>query len=170
MSYSQSSIVNEVKKKIIDTNVTITQNTPKIEANASSVKISAPAEQNASANVSNLEQNAPKIEAAKPVPKVEENLTKPLNEAIIMPKQKVWIGIINLENGQKVSSDTIKEVSINLDQRQLVVCGNGNIEVKIGDKVTKYNPSRPTRFLVENGEMKFISYDEFVELNKGKSW
>ena len=170
VSYSQSSIVNEVKKKIIDTNVTITQNTPKIEANASSVKISAPAEQNASANVSNLEQNAPKIEAVKPAPKVEENLTKPLNEAIIMPKQKVWIGIINLENGQKVSSDTIKEVSINLDQRQLVVCGNVNIDVKIGDKVTKYNPSRPTRFLVENGEMKFISYDEFVELNKGKSW
>ena len=170
VSYSQSSIVNEVKKNIIDTNVTITQNTPKIEANASNVKISAPAEQNASANVSNLEQNAPKIEAARPAPKVEENLTKPLNEAIIMPKQKVWIGIINLENGQKVSSDTSKDVSINLDQRQLVVCGNGNIEVKIGDKVTKYNPSRPTRFLVENGEMKFISYDEFVELNKGKSW
>ena len=170
VSYSQSSIVNEVKKNIIDTNVTITQNAPKIDANASSVKISAPAEQNASTNVSNLEQNAPKVEAAQPAPKVEENLTKPLNEAIIMPKQKVWIGIINLENGQKVSSDTSKDVSINLDQRQLVVCGNGNIEVKIGDKVTKYNPSRPARFLVENGEMKFVSYDEFVELNKGKSW
>ena len=170
VSYSQSSIVNEVKKNIIDTNVTITQNAPKIEANASSVKISAPVEQNLSANVSNLEQNTPKIEAAQPAPKVEENLTKPLNEAIIMPKQKVWIGIINLENGQKISSDTSKDVSINLDQRQLVVCGNGNIEVKIGDKVTKYNPSRPARFLVENGEMKFVSYDEFVELNKGKSW
>ena len=170
VSYSQSSIVNEVKKNIIDTNVMITQNTPKIEANASSVKISAPAEQNASTNVSNLEQNTPKVEAAQPAPKIEENLTKPLNEAIIMPKQKVWIGIINLENGQKVSSDTSKDVSINLDQRQLVVCGNGNIEVKIGDKVTKYNPSRPARFLVENGEMKFVSYDEFVELNKGKSW
>ena len=170
VSYSQSSIVNEVKKNIIDTNVTITQNTPKIEANASSVKISAPAEQNASANVSNLEQPAIRQEPAQPAPKVEENLTKPLNEAIIMPKQKVWIGIINLENGQKISSDTSKDVSINLDKRQLVVCGNGNIEVKIGDKVTKYNPSRPARFLVENGEMKFVSYDEFVELNKGKSW
>ena len=170
VSYSQSSIVNEVKKNIIDTNVTITQNTPKIEANASSVKISAPAEQNASANVSNLEQPAIRQEPAQPAPKVEENLTKPLNEAIIMPKQKVWIGIINLENGQKISSDTSKDVSINLDKRQLVVCGNGNIEVKIGDKVTMYNPSRPARFLVENGEMKFVSYDEFVELNKGKSW
>ena len=169
VSYSQSSIVNEVKKNIIDTNVTITQNTPKIEANASSVKISAPAEQNASANVSNLEQPAIRQEPAQPAPKVEENLTKPLNEAIIMPKQKVWIGIINLENGQKISSDTSKDVSINLDKRQLVVCGNGNIEVKIADKVTKYNPSRPARFLVENGEMKFVSYDEFVELNKGKS-
>ena len=170
VSYSQSSIVNEVKKNIIDTNVTITQNTPKIEANASSVKISTPAEQNASANVSNLEQPAIRQEPAQPAPKVEENLTKPLNEAIIMPKQKVWIGIINLENGQKISSDTSKDVSINLDKRQLVVCGNGNIEVKIGDKVTKYNPSRPARFLVENGEMIFVSYDEFVELNKGKSW
>lgn len=170
VSYSQSSIVNEVKKNIIDTNVTITQNTPKIEANASSVKISAPAEQNASANVSNLEQPAIRQEPAQPAPKVEENLTKPLNEAIIMPKQRVWIGIINLENGQKTSSDTSKSVNINLDQRQLVVCGNGNIELKIGDKVTKYNPSRPARFLVENGDMKFLTYDEFVEMNKGKSW
>lgn len=170
VSYSQSSIVNEVKKNIIDTNVTITQNAPKIEANSSSVKISAPAEQNASTNVSNLEQNAPKVEAVQPAPKVEQNVTKPLNEAIITPKQRVWIGIINLENGQKTSSDTSKSVNINLDQRQLVVCGNGNIELKIGDKVTKYNPSRPARFLVENGDMKFLTYDEFVELNKGKSW
>jgi len=171
VSYSQSSIVNEVKKKIIDTNVTITQNTPKIEANASSVKISAPAEQNVNVSPASVDQNALKPSmAAQPAPKVEQNVTKPLNEAIITPKQRVWIGIINLENGQKTSSDTSKSVNINLDQRQLVVCGNGNIEVKIGDKVTKYNPSRPARFLVENGDMKFLTYDEFVEMNKGKSW
>lgn len=171
VSYSQSSIVNEVKKNIIDTNVTISQNTPKIEANASSVKISAPAEQNATVNPAGVDQNALKPSmAAQPAPKVEQNVTKPLNEAIITPKQRVWIGIINLENGQKTSSDTSKSVNINLDQRQLVVCGNGNIELKIGDKVTKYNPSRPARFLVENGDMKFLTYDEFVEMNKGKSW
>ena len=171
VSYSQSSIVNEVKKNIIDTNVTITQNAPKIEANSSSVKISAPAEQNVTVSPASVDQNALKPSmAAQPAPKVEQNVTKPLNEAIITPKQRVWIGIINLENGQKTSSDTSKSVNINLDQRQLVVCGNGNIELKIGDKVTKYNPSRPARFLVENGEMKFVSYDEFVELNKGKSW
>ncbi|WP_103643461.1 helix-turn-helix domain-containing protein [Campylobacter concisus] len=171
VSYSQSSIVNEVKKNIIDTNVTISQNTPKIDANASSVKISAPAEQNATVNPASVDQNALKPSmAAQPAPKVEQNVTKPLNEAVITPKQRVWIGIINLENGQKTSSDTSKSVNINLDQRQLVVCGNGNIELKIGDKVTKYNPSRPARFLVENGDMKFLTYDEFVEMNKGKSW
>ena len=171
VSYSQSSIVNEVKKNIIDTNVTITQNAPKIEANASSVKISAPAEQNVTVSPASVDQNAAKPSmAAQPAPKVEQNVTKPLNEAVITPKQRVWIGIINLENGQKTSSDTSKSVNINLDQRQLVVCGNGNIELKIGDKVTKYNPSRPARFLVENGDMKFLTYDEFVEMNKGKSW
>ena len=171
VSYSQSSIVNEVKKNIIDTNVTISQNTPKIDANASSVKISAPAEQNVTVSPASIDQNALKPSmAAQPAPKVEQNVTKPLNEAIITPKQRVWIGIINLENGQKTSSDTSKSVNINLDQRQLVVCGNGNIELKIGDKVTKYNPSRPARFLVENGDMKFLTYDEFVEMNKGKSW
>ena len=171
VSYSQSSIVNEVKKNIIDTNVTISQNTPKIDANASSVKISAPTEQNVTVSPASVDQNAIKPSmAAQPAPKVEQNVTKPLNEAIITPKQRVWIGIINLENGQKTSSDTSKSVNINLDQRQLVVCGNGNIELKIGDKVTKYNPSRPARFLVENGDMKFLTYDEFVEMNKGKSW
>ena len=171
VSYSQSSIVNEVKKNIIDTNVTISQNTPKIDANASSVKISAPAEQNVTVSPVSVDQNALKPSmAAQPAPKVEQNVTKPLNEAVITPKQRVWIGIINLENGQKTSSDTSKSVNINLDQRQLVVCGNGNIELKIGDKVTKYNPSRPARFLVENGDMKFLTYDEFVEMNKGKSW
>ena len=171
VSYSQSSIVNEVKKNIIDTNVTISQNTPRIDANASSVKISAPAEQNVTVSPASIDQNALKPSmAAQPAPKVEQNVTKPLNEAIITPKQRVWIGIINLENGQKTSSDTSKSVNINLDQRQLVVCGNGNIELKIGDKVTKYNPSRPARFLVENGDMKFLTYDEFVEMNKGKSW
>ena len=171
VSYSQSSIVNEVKKNIIDTNVTISQNTPKIDANASSVKISAPAEQNVTVSPASVDQNALKPSmAAQPAPKIEQNVTKPLNEAVITPKQRVWIGIINLENGQKTSSDTSKSVNINLDQRQLVVCGNGNIELKIGDKVTKYNPSRPARFLVENGDMKFLTYDEFVEMNKGKSW
>ena len=171
VSYSQSSIVNEVKKNIIDTNVTISQNTPKIDANASSVKISAPAEQNVTVSPASVDQNTLKPSmAAQPAPKVEQNVTKPLNEAVITPKQRVWIGIINLENGQKTSSDTSKSVNINLDQRQLVVCGNGNIELKIGDKVTKYNPSRPARFLVENGDMKFLTYDEFVEMNKGKSW
>ena len=171
VSYSQSSIVNEVKKNIIDTNVTISQNTPKIDANASSVKISAPAEQNVTVSPASVDQNALKPSmAAQPAPKVEQNVTKPLKEAVITPKQRVWIGIINLENGQKTSSDTSKSVNINLDQRQLVVCGNGNIELKIGDKVTKYNPSRPARFLVENGDMKFLTYDEFVEMNKGKSW
>ena len=171
VSYSQSSIVNEVKKNIIDTNVTITQNAPKIEANSSNVKISAPAEQNVTVSSASVDQNTVKPSmAAQPAPKVEQNVTKPLNEAIITPKQRVWIGIINLENGQKTSSDTSKSVNINLDQRQLVVCGNGNIELKIGDKVTKYNPSRPARFLVENGDMKFLTYDEFVEMNKGKSW
>jgi hypothetical protein len=170
VTYSQSSIVNEVKKNIIDTNVTITQNTPKIETNASSVKIIASAEQNTSTNQANLEQNAVKPSVAQGASMIEQNTTKPLNEAIITPKQRVWIGIINLENGQKISSDTSKSVNINLDQKQLVVCGNGNIELKIGDKVTKYDPSRPARFLVENGQMKFVSYDEFVGLNKGKSW
>ncbi len=171
VSYSQSSIVNEVKKNIIDTNVTISQNTPKTDANASSVKISAPAEQNVTVSSASVDQNTVKPSmAAQPAPKVEQNVTKPLNEAVITPKQRVWIGIINLENGQKTSSDTSKSVNINLDQRQLVVCGNGNIELKIGDKVTKYNPSRPARFLVENGDMKFLTYDEFVEMNKGKSW
>ncbi|MFC2491781.1 MAG: phosphatidylglycerophosphate synthase [Campylobacter curvus] len=186
--YSESSIVSEVKKNIIDTNITITQAggerlSADKNASQSEREVTAPAEQNLSApqlaaQDVKLDQNAGTQSSA--LEKLTTSISSKdtnssefigsADEALIIPKQKVWIGIINLENGQKISSDSNKNVSINLKQRQLIVCGNGSIELKVGDKVSRFTPSRPARFLVENGEIKSISYDEFIALNKGKSW
>ncbi|MBR8465483.1 phosphatidylglycerophosphate synthase [Campylobacter sp. faydin G-140] len=183
--YSNSSIVSEMKDAL-EANITIStpqisvvdepiiqtqsQDDTKVETNISSANATLPTtmvqilDQNAGTQSSALDRLTASI-----VPK-DTNASDGVGIATIMPKQRVWIGIINLENGQKISNDTTKEINIDLSKRQLVVCGNGFIELKIGDKISKFDPSKSARFLVENGEIKQISYDEFVALNKGKSW
>ncbi|MCD8213615.1 MAG: phosphatidylglycerophosphate synthase [Campylobacter sp.] len=185
--YSESSIVSEVKQNIIDTNVTITQNDNSADLNTdktdSEQKATVAVEQNlsvadASSQDTKLDQNAgtqsSALEKLTTSISVKDSNTSEVigaaDQATIMPKQKVWIGIINLENGKKISTDSNQNIVVNLKQKQLIVCGNGSIELKIGDQISRFNPSKPARFLVENGEIKSISYDEFIALNKGKSW
>ncbi|QCD53324.1 phosphatidylglycerophosphate synthase [Campylobacter sp. RM16192] len=97
-------------------------------------------------------------------------ITTGLNEVQINPRRKVWIGIINLENNKKRYIDTDKPLSINLNQKQIIVTGHGNINLDIDGDIIKFDNLNPKRFLVEKDKITLISYDEFVSLNKGKSW
>lgn len=92
------------------------------------------------------------------------------DSAIIVPKTNVWIGTIDLKTGKKVSTTTSKEYKMNLKNDYLIACGNGNIVVKINGESKKFDPAKAARFLVKNGEIRFLTYDEFVSLNGGKSW
>ena len=40
----------------------------------------------------------------------------------------------------------------------------------MGDKISKFDGGKTARFLVENGAIKQISFEQFIEINKGKSW
>lgn len=48
--------------------------------------------------------------------------------------------------------------------------GNGNVNLITDGKKQSFSPSGAVRFLVKDGAIKQISYDEFVALNGGKSW
>ncbi|MBE3021634.1 MULTISPECIES: phosphatidylglycerophosphate synthase [Campylobacter] len=185
--YSDSSIVNEVKQNIKEANITITKTqfpqdenltkekeavesnvaklAPKIEQNASTIVINI--EQNLDQNVGTQSSALERLTTSITEPK-DKNVTAPT--AVIVPKQRVWIGVINLENDQKISRDSSENLTIDLSKRQLIVCGNGQLELKVGDKISKFAPGKAVRLLVENGEIKPITYDEFIMLNKGKTW
>lgn len=116
------------------------------------------------ANTTNLNIES-KIEAGS-----NEYSTANVDEFTITPKSKVWVGIINLEDGKKKTLNSEKPITIEANKRQLIVTGHGNITLNIGEENIKFDAVNPKRFHVEKGKITLITFDEFIVLNKGKKW
>jgi len=123
-----------------------------VEANQSAV---------AESNVS-VEKNA-----TLDVPLVQD---LPQHKAMIMPTRKMWIGIIDLENGSRTESTGDKKLSLDLTKRQLIKTGHGYFKLSYDGSVEDFTEQGSTRFFVENGTVKKISEEMFVQINQGKTW
>lgn len=108
-----------------------------------------------------------------------ENLTdkEPLNKNLakdqkqgINPTEKIWIGIIDLKTGSKITKTTDKFFEFDINKDQLVLTGHGLFTLNTKEKEEKFNDKNPHRFLIKKGDVNAISYDEFLKLNKGKAW
>ncbi|MDO5045249.1 phosphatidylglycerophosphate synthase [Campylobacter sp.] len=121
---------------------------------------------------SNISDEKAKANLTRPEISTAENeyLTLDVNEFTITPKSKVWVGIINLEDGKKKTLNSEKPVTIDANKEQLVVTGHGNITLNIGEKNIKFDTVNPKRFHIQKGKITLITFDEFIELNKGKKW
>ncbi len=88
----------------------------------------------------------------------------------ILPKDKLWIGYIDLNTGkkrQKIFSDVFE---LDPDGHWLLSLGHGNVNFEIGNKFDEYTSHKNMRFEYKNGELKKLTYSEFLALNKGKKW
>lgn len=148
---------------------------PEFNVTVSTSTQSKPAEQNVSKNlqneqVSNLtDENA--TAAIQVTPKSGDVYQlNGLSEIKVVPRRKVWLGVINLDDNKKRSQNTSNAVSIEIGKKQLIVTGHGEINLEIGDQNIKFSGDNPKRFLVEKDKVTPLTYDEFVALNKGKSW
>lgn len=112
------------------------------------------------------------IAQTKPANKAEQDAHKKAQTASLKTLKKVWVGIISLKSKSKKSYDAAagREFVIDLNEPQLIVTGNGNVNLITDGKKQSFSPSGAVRFLVKDGAIKQISYDEFVALNGGKSW
>ncbi|MCZ6133697.1 hypothetical protein [Campylobacter ureolyticus] len=108
-----------------------------------------------------------------------ENLTdkEPLNKNLakdqkqgINPTEKIWIGIIDLKTGSKITKTTDKFFEFDISKDQLILTGHGLFTLNTKEKEEKFNDKNPHRFLIKKGDVSAISYDEFLKLNKGKAW
>lgn len=91
-------------------------------------------------------------------------------EIKIIPKKKVWLGIVDLDADKKRSLNSDSAITVELKARQLIVAGHGEITLQAANESKKFSSDNPIRFLVQNGKIKQISTEEFVGLNKGKAW
>ncbi len=93
-----------------------------------------------------------------------------LPSIVIIPKQRVWIGMIYLDDYSKENYVTSSPIDINTSRDQLIVTGHGNIKIEIDGNVTDYKETKKLRFLYRAGDLEKIDKETFKKFNRGKNW
>ncbi|WP_200762732.1 hypothetical protein [Nitrosophilus alvini] len=88
----------------------------------------------------------------------------------IEPKQKVWVGIIYLDNFKKKQLTTKEPVELNASRDQLIVTGHGMIRVLGDSNITDIKSKDKKYFLIQKGILKEIDKEEFKSFNRGRNW
>jgi hypothetical protein len=115
------------------------------------------------------DENTTTVETLTPNPteKKSESFT---NQALIIPKMKLWVGVIYLDNFKRRSYLGEGNFSINLSRDQIITTGHGEFALKDDIKDLNFTRQSPVRFEVKDGRIKEIPWSRFKELNKGKNW
>ena len=88
----------------------------------------------------------------------------------VMPNIKLWMGYIDLNTGKKRQKIFSDEFELDSNGHWLLSLGHGDVNFEINGELNKYKTKENLRFEYKNGELKKISYSEFLALNKGKKW
>jgi hypothetical protein len=112
----------------------------------------------------------PKEEDLAKEPQESSKIALEAEKATIIPNVKLWVGAIFLEDKKRASYLSDEVIELDFSKDQLITTGHGNFTLKIGDMEYSYAKEAPKRFYWKDGELKEISYQEFLELNGGSSW
>lgn len=102
-----------------------------------------------------------------------EPLSKPIissKQITIKPTYKVWYGMIDLSSGERIQNITSGPITIDTTKNWLIFMGHGRIEIDAGGEKTVLKEQETVRFVCENGTLKQISKEAFIERNGGKNW
>lgn len=96
--------------------------------------------------------------------------TKDTLEFKIEPKNRLWIGKIDVETKSKESLITTSEYTLDVEDDTLIITGHGDLSISIDGNVTNYQELDPLRFHLSKDGARLITFDEFKKLNGGNSW
>ena len=136
---------------------------------------------NVELNNSSIKAAKEKIETIKTTPIVVEQKVytssssseaekKVIKQIRIIPKSKLWVGIINLESNKKRQLTTSEAIELNASHNYLFAFGHGYLSIALDDNTTEFSEKRNVRFKYENHTLTQISLSEFKALNRGKNW
>lgn len=117
------------------------------------------------------ENNASEVNQTK-LEETDLNSQKILKEvAEFKVNSKVWVGVINLKTGKKMTWVKESDFEISLNEDQLILTGATAFVVSDEEGNEKSYPAGISkRFLIKDGKIASISAAEFKQLNKGKDW
>ena len=88
----------------------------------------------------------------------------------IIPKQKKWVGYINIDTKKKYQYTLKEEFEIDTDQNWILLVGGGTINIEVNEEHKTFKSKNNMRFKYINGEFSQITVEEFKELNNGNKW
>ena len=125
---------------------------------------------------SEQEQNSSQEQNQTTVLVQEQNLSSSsssksaLPQITITPKQKVWVGIIYLDNYKKEQKITSLPIELNSSRDQLIVTGHGKLQISIDGQIKDFDTVKKQRFIYKDGSLEVIDKKSFKQYNKGRDW
>ena len=126
-----------------------------------------PAKQSAVVEVNATEQNSSTKQESIPQKPKEQ---KKEHTFRILPKTKVWVGIIDLDKQKKMQKITANPIDLNGSKLYLLTFGHGYISFDIDGKEYSYKDPKKVKFLYRDGKIQKLTNDEFRSYNKGRLW
>jgi len=96
-------------------------------------------------------------------PRVLERVA--VDEVVIIPNQKLWLGYINLDTNERVQKNNANEMRIT-SNNTIIVTGHGWAQVA----QKQYNTGDRLYFHFIDGELRRLNESAFRELNGGRIW
>ncbi len=100
----------------------------------------------------------------------DNNTTVKNYNLTIIPKNRIWVGVVDLENYKKKSYLKDTNITINKNHNFMIATGHGEFKLLFDDRILDFNTKNPVRFVVKDGNISQISRKEFIKLNRGKYW
>jgi len=184
---SNSSVVDENEELNAQNDQAYTENNSQSlennqsEKNLSDLNTSSNIDKNDSLKVTTEENTTTKKETT-PKASLENNLTKkaqkvsqkratPIDKSIsIVPKVKLWVGVVDLGNYKKRSYISRKKISIKSKSDLLITTGHGRFTLYFNGQKYDFSTKSPVRFYIKGDKLIKIDKQEFKKLNKGRNW
>lgn len=122
-------------------------------------------EENISKNDENISENS--------VQNVDEQEAdkEEFESALLKPKRRIWVGIVDLQKRKKSQFATKNSIDINLTKPQIIVTGHGDFILRDENGEEKsYSSKNKKYYYVDGGTITQIDKKEFISYNGGKSW
>lgn len=97
---------------------------------------------------------------------------KALEEAkvLIMPKRRVWMGLISQPDGKRIQKIIETPYELNTSKEWLIVFGHGHIDIESNNELLEFEDRNKLWFLFEGGALKQIDRETFKMRNQGRNW
>ncbi len=92
------------------------------------------------------------------------------DQVTIIPRKKVWIGLIELPSMKKKNILTDQEVKLDDTKDWLIAFGHAEVDIQQDSELLNFKGAKPIYFIYEYGTLRQIDRAEFKELNQGKIW